>query len=101
MIVVRFKVKCQPGKSEQAMAAFREVVEKSRPLAGVVSFDVGWDVVDSDAFVATEVFADREALGRQEALPCVQKTIALLGSIVAAAPEATLFHVASSEPHGG
>lgn len=101
MIVVRFKVKCQPGKSEQAMASFREVVTESRPLQGVVSFDIGWDIVDSDAFIATEVFADREALARQESLPSVKKAIALLGEIVVAAPEATIFHVASSEPHGG
>ena len=37
MIVVRFKVRCQPDKSEEAMAAFREVVTASRILDGVVS----------------------------------------------------------------
>jgi len=59
MIVVRFKVQCQPGKAEQVMAAFKEVVPPSRAVEGVVSFDIGRDVTDSDAFIATEVFEDR------------------------------------------
>jgi quinol monooxygenase YgiN len=98
MIVVRFKVKCRPEKTKKAMAAFQEVVRASRAVDGVVSFDIGHDVVDRDAFVAVEVFEDRAALDRQEGLEVTQKTIALLGDLVAAEPEATIFHVSSSEP---
>lgn len=101
MIVVRFKVQCQPEKTEQALAAFQSVVAASRDVDGVVSFDIGRDVADPDSFVAVEVFADRAALDRQESLPVVQETIGLLGDLVAAAPEATIYHVASSEPWGG
>ncbi len=101
MIVVRFKVRCQPEQAEHAMAAFREVVAASRPLPGVVSFDIGLDIADPNSFIATEVFADRAALERQEALPEVQRTIALLEHVVAAAPEATIFEVSSSAPWGG
>ena len=100
MIVIRFKVRCQPEKSEQALAAFKEVIAASRPVDGVISFDIGQDLSDPDCFVAVEVFEDQAALERQESLPEVKKTIGLLGEVVAAAPEATIFHVSTSEPWG-
>jgi quinol monooxygenase YgiN len=100
MIVVRFKVQCQPGKTDPLIAAFKEVITASRTLNGVINFDIGRDLADPNSFVATEVFEDKAALDRQEALAEVQKTIALLGEVAAGAPEATIFHVASSEPWG-
>ncbi len=100
MIVVRFKVRCKTEMTEQAVAAFAEVAAASRGLEGVISFDIGRDVTDPDAFVAVEVFEDRAALERQEALPEVRRTLALLGDAAAAEPEATVFDVSSSEPWG-
>jgi quinol monooxygenase YgiN len=100
MIVVRFKVQCKPDKAEQARAAFEQVVAPSRALQGVVSFDIGRDVSDPDSFIATEVFEDRAALDRQEALPEVQQVIGVLPDLLAGEPEATIFHVSSSEPWG-
>lgn len=100
MIIVRFKVRCRPEKTAQAMAAFQEIVAASRALDGVVSFDMGRDIVDPDSFIAFEVFADRAALDRQESLPVVERTVGLLGELLAAEPDATLFHVSSSEPWG-
>ena len=100
MIVVRFKVQCQPEKTEQAKAAFEEIVAASRAVDGVVSFDMGRDIADPDAFIAIEVFEDRAALERQESLPVVEKTVGLLEELLAAEPEATIFHVSSSEPWG-
>ena len=100
MIVVRFKVQCLPEKTEQAMAAFQEIVAASRAVDGVVSFDMGRDIADPDSFIAIEVFADRTALERQESLPVVEKTVGLLEELLAAEPEATIFHVSSSEPWG-
>ena len=100
MIVVRFKAKCKPEKTEQAAAAFEAVVAPSRAVEGVVSFDIGRDVTDPNSFIATEVFADRAALSRQESLPVVQEAIRLLPQLLAAEPEATIFHVSSSEPWG-
>ena len=41
MIIVRFKVKCKSDKSDQLKAAFQEVIIASRPLEGVISFDIG------------------------------------------------------------
>lgn len=100
MIVVRFKVQCQPGKAEQVMAAFEDVIGPSRAVDGVISFDIGRDLADPDSFIAVEVFEDRDALERQESLPQVEKTIAVLEGSLAAEPEATIFHVSSSEPWG-
>lgn len=101
MIVVRFKVQCRPGRAEQVMAAFKEVIGPSRKVDGVVNFDIGRDVADPNSFIATEVFDDRAALERQESLPEVAKTLAILEESLAAEPEATIFHVSSSEPWGG
>ena len=101
MVVVRFKVKCKPDHTEQVMAAFEEVIAPSRAVGGVISFDIGRDLVDSDSFIATEVFEDRAALDRQEALKEVGKAMAVFEEALAAEPEATIFEVSSSEPHGG
>ena len=101
MIVVRFKVRCQPEKTAQVMAAFEEAIAPSRAVAGVISFDIARDLADPDSFIAIEVFEDRAALDRQESLPEIGRTLAVLGESLVAEPEATIFHVSSSEPHGG
>jgi quinol monooxygenase YgiN len=99
MIVVRFVMTCQPDKTDEAIAVLREVVRASRPLEGVVAFDIGRDLVDPDTLIATEVFVDREALDRQESLPEVTTAMQLFEDALAAPPDATIFHVSSSEPY--
>jgi quinol monooxygenase YgiN len=101
MLVVRFKVQSQPDKTDQVIAAFEECIAPSRELEGVVSFDIARDLADPNSFIATEVFEDRAALDRQESLPQVGRTLAVLEQSLAAPPEATIFHVSASEPHGG
>jgi len=100
MIVVRFAVKSRSEKTEDVRAALEKVIAPSRQVPGVIHFDIAKDLVDHDSFIATEVFEDIEALERQEALPQVQEALAVLGESLAAAPEATVFHVSSSEPWG-
>jgi quinol monooxygenase YgiN len=100
MLVVRFKVQCRPEKTEEVIAAFEDVIAPSRELAGVVSFDIARDLSDPNSFIATEVFEDRAALDRQEAQDEVARALSVIGESVTAPPEATLFHVASAEPHG-
>jgi quinol monooxygenase YgiN len=100
MIVARFKVQCQPDKTEQVKAALEEVIAPSRALDGVISFDIARDLVDPNSFIATEVFEDRAALDRQESQPEVASALAVLEESLVAEPEATIFHVSSSEPHG-
>ena len=75
MVVVRFKVKCKAEKAEELRAAFEAVVAPSRTVEGVLHFDIARDITDPNSFIATEVFADRAALARQESLPEVQNTI--------------------------
>jgi quinol monooxygenase YgiN len=99
MLIVRFKIDCQPGKTEHALALLHDVVAPSRALPGVVSFDVGRDIVEPNSIIATDVFADRGALERQESLPEVSAALTVLPQLIAAPPEATVFHVSSSEPH--
>lgn len=100
MIVVRFKAKAKPEKAEELRAAFESVVAPSRKVQGAIRFDIARDITDPNSFVATEVFEDRAALERQEALEEVQKVIALLPDVLAGEPEATIYNVSSSEPWG-
>jgi quinol monooxygenase YgiN len=94
MIVLRFKVQVQPDKIDQALEVFAAVPPPSREVDGVVSFDIGRDVNDPNAIIATEVFEDEAARERQEALPEVAAVMRLLPEIAAAPPEATVFQVA-------
>ena len=82
------------------MAAFEAVIPPSRAVDGVVSFDIGRDVADPDAFTTTEMFEDRAALERQESLPEVANALGVLEESLATEPEPTIFNVASSEPWG-
>ena len=85
------------------LRSFAEVLRISPgfEVEGVISFDIARDLADSNSFIATEVFEDRAALARQESLPEVARVLELLPDSVAVPPEATIFHVSSSEPHGG
>jgi quinol monooxygenase YgiN len=80
--------------------AVRRYRAPSRALDGVISFDIAQDLADEHTFIATEVFADRGALDRQEQLPAVGVVLSLLPDSLAEDPEATMFHVSSSEPWG-
>jgi quinol monooxygenase YgiN len=96
MLVLRFKVQCQPEKTEEALAAFKAVIAPSREVQGVVSFDIGRDLSDPNSIIATEVFEDEAARERQESLPEVANVMSLLPSALAGQPEATAFQVSSS-----
>ena len=100
MILVRFKMRCKPQQSEAVRAALEPVIAPSRAIAGCVAFDIARDLADPNSFIATEVFADKEALARQEKLPEVQKVLDLLPAALAAEPEATIYSVSSSERWG-
>src|SRR5947209_19379970 len=97
MLVVRFKITCQPGKTEHALGLLEPVLAPSRALPGTTSFDVGRDITDPDSIVVIEVFRDRDALDAQEAQPEVYKVLGALPDLVAGPPEATIFHVSSTE----
>jgi quinol monooxygenase YgiN len=73
MIVLRFKVQCQPERVEEALVAFAAVPAASRAVDGVISFDIGRDVLDPNSIIAVEVFEDAAARERQESLPEVAR----------------------------
>lgn len=101
MIVVRFKVRCQPDKTGEVLAAMKAVVAPSRALPGVIHFDVAVDATDPNALIAVEVFEDRAAMDGQESQPEVAKVVGLIeGGAVADPPEWTIYEVASSESPG-
>lgn len=101
MIIVRFKVQCNPDKAEQVRAALAAVVLPSRAVEGVLNFDIGRDVTDPNSFIATEVFTDKAALDRQESLAEVKKVLELLPDSLATEPEATIYYISSSEAWEG
>jgi quinol monooxygenase YgiN len=76
VIVVRFKLRCSPGNAEEVRGLLAAVQSASQAVPGVITFDIGRDLLDADAFIATEVFDDRAALDRQEALPEVAAAMA-------------------------
>jgi quinol monooxygenase YgiN len=96
MIVLRFKVQCQPEKTEQALAVFEKVIAPSRATEGVISFDIARDLADPNSIVAVEVFEDEAARDRQESLPEVANVMSLLPEAITGPPEATVFQVSSS-----
>ncbi len=101
MIVVRFRVQVRPELAGEVKAALAVAMKASRAVEGVISFDIGRDVSDPCTFFAVELFEDRDALARQESLPEVRAVLGLLPGAVTQAPEAAVYEVSSSDPHGG
>ena len=102
MIVVRFKVTCQPNRAEEVAEAMTAVVAPSRELPGVIHFDVARDVTDANALIATQVFADRGAMDRQETQPEVARVVALLeDGALTGPPEWTVYEVTAEDAAEG
>ena len=97
MLIVRFAFRVQPGRGDEAVAALVPVVAASRALPGVISVDIARDIIDPDAFIATELYEDREALDRQEALPEVIAALDALRDGIVAESDALIHHVERSE----
>jgi quinol monooxygenase YgiN len=95
MVIMRFKVRVHPEKSDEVRAALEAVIAPSRELEGVIHIDIAEHLSDPDTFIATEVY-DRGALARQEALPEVEAALALIRESVIER-EATLYEVTASE----
>ena len=98
MVVVRFKLQCQPDRTEEVVAAMRDVIAPSRKLAGVVHFDIGRDLTDANSLIATEVYENRSAMEKQETLAEVGQVIKLIEAGAAAGPpEWTIYDGATAE----
>jgi quinol monooxygenase YgiN len=98
MVVVRFKVQCQPDKTDAMVEAMKEIIGACRPLPGVIHFDIARDLMDPHSLIATEVFEDRAAMKNEESQPEIAKVIELMqAGALTRPPEWTIFDVASSE----
>ena len=99
MIVVRFKVRCRPEKADEVATALDAVIAPSRALPGTIELDIARCLDDPTSFVATEIYEDRAALDRQEALPEVVDALALIRESRVES-EALIYHVSSTEGFG-
>ena len=98
MIVARFKVQCQPERTDEVAAAIAAVEAPSRELAGVVHFDVVRSLTDPNTLIAIEVFEDRDALERQEAQGEVSKVMSLIeAGALTGDPEWTVWEASATE----
>lgn len=97
MLIVRFTFRVHPGRADDAVAALLPVIAASRALPGVLAIDIARDIDDEDVFVATELYEDRAALDRQEALPETVAALAALKSGIVAESDALIHHVSHSE----
>jgi quinol monooxygenase YgiN len=77
------------------------VIGPSRQIEGCLEFDIARCLDDPSSLIATEVFEDRAALDRQEAQTQVATVLSMLPEVLAAEPVATIYEIASAEPHGG
>jgi len=96
MIILRFKIRSNPDKSEELMAALAEIITPARATEGVINFDIARVLLDPDAFIATAIYEDGAALERQESLPEVDRVMAMLPESLVAPPERTIFDASVS-----
>jgi quinol monooxygenase YgiN len=97
VVILRFKIRSKPNKSDELMAALAEIITPARATEGVISFDIASTLLDPDAFIATAIYENGAALERQESLPQVHSVMAMLPESLVAPPERTIFD-ASVDP---
>jgi quinol monooxygenase YgiN len=97
MVILRFKLRSKPDKSDELMSALAEIITPARATNGVINFDIARDLLDPHSFIATAIYDDGAALERQESLPEVDKVMAVLPKSLVAPPERTIFD-ASLDP---
>ena len=96
MVILRFKIHSKPDKSDELMAALAEIITPARATEGVINFDIARVLLDPDAFIATAIYEDGNALERQESLPEVDRVMAMLPEALVAPPERTIFDASVS-----
>ena len=60
MVILRFKIRSKPDKSDELMAALAEIITPARATDGVINFDIARVLRDPDWFIATAVYEDAE-----------------------------------------
>jgi quinol monooxygenase YgiN len=88
MVILRFKIRSKPDKSDEVVAALAEIIAPARATEGVVEFDIARVLRDPDSFIATAIYEDGAALERQESAPEVQRAMALFCRVAGGAARA-------------
>ena len=96
MVILRFKVRSKPEKSNELLAVLGEIIPAARATEGVVNFDIARTLDDPDSFIATAVYDDGAALERQESTPEVHGAMAIFPESLVAPPERTIFDASIS-----
>ena len=91
MVILRFKIRSKPEKSDELIAALAEIIPPARATEGVINFDIARTLDDPDSFIATAVYDDGAALERQESAPEVHRAMAIFPESLVAPPERTIF----------
>jgi quinol monooxygenase YgiN len=91
MVILRFKIRSKPDKSDELMAALAEIIGPARATDGVVELDIARVLREPDSFIATAIYEDGAALERQESRPEVHRVMAMLPESLIAPPERTIF----------
>jgi quinol monooxygenase YgiN len=73
MIILRFKIRSKPDKSDELMAALAEIITPARATEGVINSTSPASCSTLMRFIATAVYEDGAALERQESLPEVDR----------------------------
>jgi len=94
MVILRFKLRSKPDKSDALMSALAEIITPARATQGVVDFDIARVLRDPDSFIATAMYEDGAALERRESLPEVHRVMVMLPDSLVAPPERTIFDAA-------
>ena len=97
MIVLRFKIRSKPGRSDEVRAVLADIIPGARATKGVLNLDIARTLDDPDAFIATAVYEDAAALERQESATEVHRAMAVFPEVLAGPPERTIFD-ASIDP---
>jgi len=96
MLILRFKVRSKPEKSDELLAVLAEIIPAARATEGVINFDIARTLDDPDSFIATVVYDDGAALERQESAPEVHRAMAIFPESLVAPPERTIFDASIS-----
>jgi quinol monooxygenase YgiN len=73
------------------MAALAAIIPSAQATKGVISLDIARDLLDPDSFIATGIYQDGAALGRQESAPEVHTAMAMFPEALAEAPDRTIY----------
>ena len=99
MVILRFKIRSKPDKSDELMFALAEIITPARATNGVINFDIARDLLDPDSFIATAIYDDGAALELQESLPQVDRVMAMLPESLVTPPERATYDASIDPTH--